>query len=160
MRKVWISKLPPATKIRMFTATVESVLLYGSETWTMRKKLQKSVTWCYTRKLWTALNVHWQQNMNNEELHGSLLRISETIRARRLRSDGHSARHNEETASKVLLWEPQHGHPNRGRPRTTYIDTIKADTSLDNTKEIRDAMLNQVVLKDFIRTAWDNTWPK
>ena len=160
MRTVWISKLPPATKIRMFTATVESVLLYGSETWTMRKKLQKSVTGCYTRKLWTALNVHWQQNMNNEELHGSLLRISETIRAWRLRSDGHSARYNEETASKVLLWEPQHGHPNRGRPRTTYIDTIKADTGLDNTKEIRDAMLNQVVLKDFIRTAWDNTWPK
>ena len=56
----------------------------------------------------------------------------------------------------MLLWEPQHGHPNRGRPRTTYIDTIKADTGLDNTKEIRDAMLNQVVLKDFIRTAWDN----
>ena len=160
MRTVWISKLPPATKIRMFTATVESVLLYGSETWTMRKKLQKSVTGCYTRKLWAALNVHWQQNINNEELHGSLLRISETIRARRLRSDGHSARYNEETASKVLLWEPQHGHPNRGRPRTTYIDTIKADTGPDNTKEIRDAMLNQVVLKDFIRTAWDNPWPK
>ena len=104
--------------------------------------------------------MHWQQNINNEELHGSLLRISETIRAQRLRSDGHSARHNEETASKVLLWEPQHGHPNRGRPRTTYIDNIKADTGLDNTKEIRDAMLNQVVLKDFIRTAWDNPWPK
>ena len=37
------------------------------------------------------------------------------------------ARRNEETASNVLFWEPQHGHPNRGRPRTTYIDTIKAD---------------------------------
>ena len=32
---------------------------------------------------------------------------------------GHCARHNEETASKVLFWEPQHGHPNRDRPRTT-----------------------------------------
>ena len=31
------------------------------------------------------------------------------------------------TASNVLLWEPQHGHPNRSKPRTTYIDTIKAD---------------------------------
>ena len=59
------------------------------------------------------------------------------------------ARRNEETASNVLFWEPQHGHPNRGRPRTTYIDTIKADSGLDDTKEIRDAMLDQVVWKDF-----------
>ena len=67
------------------------------------------------------------------------------------------ASHNEETASKVLLWEPQHGHPNRGRRKTTYIDIIKADTGLDNTKEIRDAMLNQVVWKDFIKTARDDS---
>ena len=59
------------------------------------------------------------------------------------------ARHNEETASNVLFWEPQHGHPNRGRPTTTYIDTIKADSGLDDTKELRDAMLDQVVWKDF-----------
>ena len=59
------------------------------------------------------------------------------------------ARRNEETASNVLFWEPQHGHSDRGRPRTTYIDTIKADSGLDDTKEIRDAMLDQVVWKDF-----------
>ena len=47
-----------------------------------------------------------------------------------------AVRHNEETASKVLLWEPQHIHPNRGRPRTTYIDIIKADPGLENTKEM------------------------
>ena len=107
-----------------------------------------------------ALNVHWQRHMNSKELYGNLLSISETIRARRLRLAGHFISRNEETASKVLLWEPQQGHPNRGRPRTTYIDTIKADTGLDNTKEIRHAMLNQIVWKDFIRTARDNSRPK
>ena len=59
---------------------------------------------------------------------------------------------------KLLLWEPQQGHPNRGRPRTTYTDTIKANTVLDNTKGIRDAMLDQVVWKDFIRMARDDPW--
>ena len=125
---------------------MESVLLYGSETWTMAKKLEKSVNGCYARTLRTALNVHWQQHVNNEELYRSPSRISETIRTR----------YNEETSSKVLLWEPQHGHPNRGRPRTTYIETIKADAGLDNTKEIRDAILNQVVWKHSIRRARDN----
>ena len=129
MRKVWTSKLPRATKIRLFRATVESVLLYGSETWSVTKKLEKSVNGCYTRMLRTALNERWQQHMNNQELYESLPRMTETIRSRRLRLARHSARHNEdneESVSKVLLWEPQHCHPNRGRPRTTYIDTIKA----------------------------------
>ena len=39
-------------------------------------------------------------------------------------------------------------------------DTIKADTGLEITKEIRDAMLNQVVWKYFIRTARDIFRPK
>ena len=34
---------------------------------------------------------------------------------------------------------------------------IKADTGLDNTKEIRDAILNQIVWKDFIRTVRNNS---
>ena len=42
------------------------------------------------------------------------------------------------------------GYQNGGRPRTTYIDTTKADTGLDNTKETRDAMFDQAVWKDFV----------
>ena len=61
----------------------------------------------------------------------------------------------------MLLWEPQHGHPKRGRPRTTYIENIKADcTGLDNTKEIRDTMLDQVMWKYFVSMAQDESWPK
>ena len=67
----------------------------------------------------------------------ALPRVTETICAIRLRLAGHCARHNKETVSKVLLWEPRHGHPNRGRPNSTYIATSKADTGLDNTKEIK-----------------------
>ena len=58
------------------------------------------------------------------------------------------------------VWAPQHGHPNRGRPRTTYIDTMRADSGLDNTKETRDAMLDQVVWKDFVRMALDDSRPE
>ena len=61
---------------------------------------------------------------------------------------------------KCFFGKPQYGSPNRSKPRTTYIDTIKADTGLDYTKEIRDAMLDQVVWKDFFRRAWDDSWPK
>ena len=58
------------------------------------------------------------------------------------------------------VWTPQHGHPNRGGPRTTYIDTIKADSGLDNTKEIRVVMFDKVVWKDFVRMAQDDSQPE
>ncbi|XP_068671474.1 uncharacterized protein [Montipora foliosa] len=120
-----------------FRATVESGVLYGSEKWTVTKKLEKSVNGSYTRMRGMALKVHWQQPVTNQELYGSLPSVSETIRARRLRLAGHCACRNEKTALKVLLWESSHGFPNRGRPKFKYIDTIKADTGLDNTKEIK-----------------------
>ena len=34
--------------------------------------------------------------------------------------------------------------------QATIMDTTKADTGLDNTKEPRDAMLDQAVWKDFV----------
>ena len=45
MRNVWTSKLPWATKIRLVRAIVESVLLYGSETWTVTTKLEEKCQW-------------------------------------------------------------------------------------------------------------------
>ena len=94
MRKAWTSKLPHATKIRLFRATVESVLLCGSETWTATKKLEKSVNGCYTRMLRTTLNVNWQQHIINQELYGSLPRVSEAIHATRSKFSWPSQRRN------------------------------------------------------------------
>ena len=58
LKKLWNSKLRKSIKIRVFTTLVESVLLYGSETWTMTKRLEKMVDGCYTRMLRMALNIN------------------------------------------------------------------------------------------------------
>ena len=42
----WKSDLRKAIKVRLFTALIESVLLYGSETWTMTKRLNKVLDGC------------------------------------------------------------------------------------------------------------------
>ena len=65
----------------------------------------ESESGCYTRMLQTALNVHSLTTTSNYT-KPSQLRISETVRERRLRPAGHCVHHYEETASKVLLWEP------------------------------------------------------
>lgn len=53
-------------------------------------------------------------------------------RVARSRLAGHCSCYNEEIASKVLFWEPQHGHLNHGRPRTAYINTQAAQARCIN----------------------------
>ena len=48
LRKIWRSKLSKNAKINLFTAAVQSVLLYGSESWTLNKTLEKQLDGSYT----------------------------------------------------------------------------------------------------------------
>ena len=53
---------------------------------------------------------------------------------------GHSVRHPELVASELVLWEPAHGSRNPGRRRATYIDSLKRNTGLNETTEVRTLM--------------------
>ena len=51
MKNIWKSNLPTELKKRLFIATVEYILLYGSETWTVTKEISKEIDGCYSRML-------------------------------------------------------------------------------------------------------------
>lgn len=144
--KLWKSSLPRHLKIEFFKATVESVLLYGAESWTLTKTLEKSLNGCYTRLLRHALNIKWQQRMTNKELYKDLPPISEVVRTRRLKFAGHCYR-ADECAADVLFWDPKHGKRGRGRPAITYIDNLVEDTGLQ-VPEIRSTMSNRELWRD------------
>ena len=151
LKAVWKSDLRRDLKIRLFTATVESVLLYGSETWTMTKRLTKTIDGCYTRMLRMALNINqYMMWITNSELYGNLPKVSSKVAQRRLRLAGHAQRHPELTLHSVLLWEPLHGRAGRGRPRQTYIDTLRADTGLQDTRDIANIMEHRERWRDII----------
>ena len=76
MDAIWKSKLGRKTKIQLFSATVVSVLLYGCETWTLNKKMNKSLDGCYTRMLRKVLNVSWTQHIPNTTLYGDIPLLS------------------------------------------------------------------------------------
>ena len=76
MKKIWKSDLRRDLKVRLFQATVESILLYGSETWTMTKSLTKKIDGCYTRMLRMVLNVNWSSHTTNSVGRG--IRLSDT----------------------------------------------------------------------------------
>ena len=119
MASVWKSNLPRETKLRFFTATVESVLLYGCESWTLKPSLQKSLDGCYTRMLRAVLNISKDEHVTNKQLYGDLPRLSSKIASRRMRLAGHCHRHQELPASKLVLWNPGRGHRSQGRPTPT-----------------------------------------
>ncbi|KAJ8257596.1 hypothetical protein GJAV_G00187470 [Gymnothorax javanicus] len=127
MNSLWKSNLPRHIRISFFSATVESILLYGSECWTLTQALPKSLDGCYTRMLCMVLNIKQNEHITNKQLYGELLRVSERIAIRRMRIAGHCHRHQELPASKLVLWEPTHGRRSTGRPKHTYVDMLKND---------------------------------
>ena len=151
MKRIWKSRLSPQLKRRVFVASVESVLLYGCETWSLTVQMERSLDGVYTRMLRMVLNVSWEDHAKNVDLYGPLPRVTDKIRARRMGLAGHCVCHPELVASNLILWEPKHGTRSRGRPATTYIDTLRRDTGLSNTGEIRALMINSDLWRAAIR---------
>ena len=106
---IWKSNLSREIKVTFYRTTIESVLMYGAETWTLTKTLEKRLDGAYTRLLRAALNISWREHKTNIELYGKLKPITSTLRERRLRFIGHSWRSKDEVVHKLLLWDPKHG---------------------------------------------------
>ena len=78
MRKIWDSKMNRDLKLRLIKSTVESVLLYGCEAWTITSKIPKSLNGTYTRLLRTVLNIRVDANhhISNVNLYQDLQPLS------------------------------------------------------------------------------------
>ena len=139
-KMLWKSNLSRNLKERIFITTVESVLLYGAETWSLNKTIERSLDGCYTRMLRMAFNIHWSSHITNVELYNNMPKVTEKIRQRRMKLAGHCVRHSELMASNLVLWEPTQGKRRVGRRKTTFVDSLKKDTGLESTTEIRSLM--------------------
>ena len=131
-------------KIRFFIATIESILLYGREAWTLTEAMERSLDGTYTRMLRRALNIHRTSLISNIELCGELSWVSNKIASRRLQLAGYCFRHPELSA-QPRLWGPSHGHRARGKPRATFIDTMNRDSGANNAKELASQMADRKI---------------
>ena len=82
IRNILKSTLSRNMKLRLMHTTVESVLLYGCETWTLTKTLFKQLDGTYTQILRMILNVHWYQKVTNEVLYGAIEIVSNDLRSK------------------------------------------------------------------------------
>ena len=151
LNSIWKSNLSKSLKTRLFIAACESVLLYGSETWTLTKSLEKSLDGTYTKMLRIVLGVSWRDKVSNTVLYGKLPKLSDKIRSRRLKLAGHCIRHPELIASDLVVWEPDSvlGRAQRGRPRASYVSMLLKDVGTENKEELRALMRDRVIWKKF-----------
>ena len=82
---IWKSSLDVSIKREFFGTTVESVLTYSLQAWTLTKSLENKLNGAYTRILCAALIVHWSQRVINKKLYKDLPKITEIIRYRWLK---------------------------------------------------------------------------
>ena len=143
MSRILKSHMTKEIKQKFFIATVESVLLYGCEAWTLTPALEKSLNGCYTRMFRTVFNISWRQHIPNNKLYGQLPKVGGKVAARRMQLAGHCYRHPELAASGLIMWEPKHGRRGRGRQRKTYLDILKSDAGVEEADELKNCMLDR-----------------
>ena len=105
LEKIWISNLPKYLKLDLFHSTVEPILMYGSETWTLNARLHKRLDGCYTNHLRPVQNLSWKKHSTLQQIYGNLSRLSDRLIERRTRFAGHCYPASGEVISDLLLWK-------------------------------------------------------
>ena len=132
--KIWKAfddELPLPLKIRIWKASVQSVLLYGCKSWIIDQKLESQINSfgisCYR----TLLGISRLDRIPNLDILKRVKQepLIQTVRARQLGWLGHTLRRdNEEPAKVFALYEPPPGlgKCKAGRPKLTYREHISA----------------------------------
>jgi hypothetical protein len=128
LKHIWTSKkLKIDNKLKVLKTCVFSVLLYASETWTLKetdkKKLLAFEMKCYRR----ILKITWRDMIRNEDIRKRISKketIIDTIRKRKLGLFGHICRMNDNRLIKHIVSSKMDGKSRRGRPCREWLDDI------------------------------------
>ena len=133
LSKIWKSNsLSRKTKLRIFNSNVKSVLLYGSESWSLTQKLENKVQVFVNTSLRRILRIRWPETISNLELwrQTDQTPIISQIKKRKYKWIGHTLRRpTNEIQRQALTWNPP-GTRRAGRPYLTWRRQV--------SKEIRE----------------------
>lgn len=143
LNKIWESKdIRCATKIELYKVMIVSILLYGAETWTLRKtdesKLHTFEMNCL-RKILGVTRLDRIRNVDIRERVGMKETVNNRIAIKRMRYFGHINRMHQSRLPAVLLHGYIQGNRSRGRPMKRWIEGIKADIAAREVNSLAQA---------------------
>ena len=113
--------------------TVETVLLYGTDAWSLIKGQEKALDGTYTRLLRYALGIRRQDHQTITQVYGNIQPVSETLQANRLKFVGHCARMSSyapQTVCQLLMLDPKAKGRRGMGAKQTYPDIILRDCGM------------------------------
>jgi hypothetical protein len=124
------------TKVKVYRCVVLAILLYGSETWVLKKKqignLENFHRRCMRGILGITRGQQWEQRIKTSEIKekvGMSESMDDIIRQRRMRWLGHVARMGEERIPKRMLFgwleHPRPAHGVKRRWKDVVADDLK-----------------------------------
>ena len=135
-------------RAKLFSATVEAVLLYNAVTWTLTSTLESELDAAHSHLLRVAFNVRWPERVRNTDLYrrAGLRPPSTRLREERRALAGELIR-SEETCpqplQRLLLWQPtQRQRRGQGR-RITFPDLLRSDFEASDVECVRRLALER-----------------
>jgi hypothetical protein len=131
LNQIWTAKdISKDTKRKVYEVLILSVLLYNSETWTLKVNQQNRLKVFEMACLRKIEGVTRRDKIRNEVIRARLNMKQDIVRRiqhRRLRYYGHIERMNESRYPKIAMYGYVHGQRSRGRPKKRWMDMIGED---------------------------------
>ncbi|CAH8655292.1 unnamed protein product [Dicrocoelium dendriticum] len=131
--RVWKNHhLTVRTKVMVYKSMVLSVLIYGSETWTLYRKDIRFLERFHQQCLRRILRIQWWDNVPDTDVirRSEVYTIDYMLLLRHLRWLGHVRRMDATRIPKQLLYgQLIAGGRNAGKPKLRYQDNIKVSLS-------------------------------
>ena len=120
-------RMPVAVKGKVYRTVVRPVLIYGSETWALKRREEERLERTEMRMLRWILGLTLRNKKKNDDICRILgvACITDKVREARSRWFGHVQRREEEDYVRRILEADVRGQRSRGRQRKKWIDVVK-----------------------------------
>jgi Reverse transcriptase (RNA-dependent DNA polymerase) len=155
LEKIWKDKhVSIDTKKRLVRALIIPTVTYGSETWTMTKKMRKKINAC-EMWIWRKMQrISWTEKRTNDWVRVAIgieneETLQQTVLRTKLRFFGHVMR--SDGLEKEMMLACGEGRRKQGRPRKKWMDEIHEATGM-KLSELRDATAERGYWRHLIMT--------
>ena len=140
LQPIWTAKdIQRTTKVELYRVLVLSILLYGAETWTLKKEDENRLLVFEMMCLRKILGVSLLDKIRNNRIRQSLdlnHTIIDRVNHRRMKLFGHIQRMNSTRYPKILMEANIAEKRPKGRPAKRWTDCIKDSCHAQNLTSI------------------------